>query len=197
MNWINENAGVIILVAAIVILVLLGISVWLLFYLKNRIAVQRLSFLGFYSASVDTGIRYADFTVGNKSLQTVGISELGLKNGKVAFNLTQLYREKAGLPSDAKLVVGQRSSVTMRLTLDELKKVALTKEGKKVVGALRMYVVDFAGTLYQGRVNNVRKLLKELLAEEERPMAASAKKPQQPAATPAAPASKPEEEKDN
>lgn len=172
MNWVNENAGVIILVAAIVIIAMLGLSVWLLFYLKSRIAVQRLSFLGFYSTSVDTGKRYADFTVGNKSLQTVGVSEIGLKNGKIAFNLTELYREKAGLPSDAKLVVGQRNSVTLRLTVDELKKVCVVKDGKRLVHTLRMYVVDFSGTLYQGKVSAVRKLLKELLLEEERGTAA-------------------------
>lgn len=166
MNWINENAGVIVLVTAIVVFVLLGLCVWLLFHLKNRIAVQRLSFLGFYSASMDTGKRYADFTVGNKTLQTVGVSEIGLKNGKVAYNLTELYREKAGLPSDAKLVVGQRNSIAMRLTVDELKKIAVLKDGKKTVRTLRMYVVDFSGALYQGRVGAVKKLLKELLAEE-------------------------------
>ena len=166
MNWLNENAGVLVLVLSVIIIAMLALSVWLLFYLKNRIAVQKLSFLGFYSASMDTGKRYADFTVGNKTLQTVGISEIGLKNGKVAFNLTELYREKASLPPDAKLVVGQRSSVTMRLTVDELKRIALSKEGKLVVGTLRMYVVDFAGNLYQGKVRAVRKLLLELLAED-------------------------------
>lgn len=169
MNWINENAGVIILVAAIIIFVLLGLCVWLLFYLKNRIAVQRLSFLGFYSASIDTGKRYADFTVGNKTLQTIGVAEIGVMNGKVAFNLTELYREKASLPPDAKLMVGQRSSITMRLTVDELKKLVVTKKGEKRVGTLRMYVVDLSGTLYRGRVGAIRKLLRETLAEEKKP----------------------------
>ncbi len=169
MNWINENAGVIILVAAIIIFVLLGLCVWLLFYLKNRIAVQRLFFLGFYSASIDTGKRYADFTVGNKTLQTIGVAEIGVMNGKVAFNLTELYREKASLPPDAKLMVGQRSSITMRLTVDELKKLVVTKNGEKRVGTLRMYVVDLSGTLYRGRVGAIRKLLRETLAEEKKP----------------------------
>lgn len=170
MEWLNENAGIIVFVAAIVIIALSAVALYLLFYLKNRIAVQRLSFLGFYSASVDTGKRYADLTVGNPSLHTVGVSEIGVKNGKVSFNLTEIYREKAGLPSDAKLVVGQRGSVTLRLTAEELKKLCIkTGDGKLKVGTLRAYVVDFAGCLYQGKVGAVKKLLKELLAEAGTP----------------------------
>ncbi len=167
MKWINENAGVIVLVTAIIIIVLAAICVWLLFHIKNRIAVQRLSFLGFWSTSMDTGKRYADFTVGNKSLHTVGVQEIGLKNGSVSVSLTDLYREKASLPSDAKPVVAQRGSLTFRLTEEELKKICGPTKGERApVRTLRVYVVDVAGTLYQGKVGAVKKLLKALLAEE-------------------------------
>lgn len=166
MNWFNENAGVIILVAAILIVAMLGVTLWLLLQLKSRIAVQKLSFLGMYATSIDTHKTYADFIVGNKTLYTVGVQEIGLKNGKVNFDLTKRYREKAGLPSDAKLVIGQRSSLTLRLTAEELKQAVVVKDGKKLVGTLKCYVVDFAGVLYEGKVKNVRKLLQELVKEE-------------------------------
>ncbi len=168
MNWFNENAGVVVLILGIVLIVMTGLSVYLLFYLKSRIAVQRLSFLGFYSTSLDTHKNYADFVIGNKTVNTVGISEIGLKNGKIAFNLTALYREKTGLPQDAKLVIGQRSSISFRLTSEELKRTVVTSpDGKKKIGALRVYAVDLTGTLYQGKVANVRKLLLRLMEEEK------------------------------
>lgn len=167
MSWINENAGIIVLVTAIIIIVLASVCLWLLFHLKNRIAVQRLSFLGFWSTSMETGKRYADFTVGNKSLHAVGVQEIGLRNGTVSVSLTELCREKASLPAEAKLVVAQRGSLTFRLTEEELKKICgPTKEERSPVRTLRAYVVDLSGTLYQGKVRAVKKLLKLLLEEE-------------------------------
>lgn len=167
MEWINRNAGVIVLVTAVIVIVLVALCLWLLFYLKNRIAVQRLSFLGLWSTSLETGKRYADFTVGNKSLHTVSVQEIGVKNGSVAVNLTELYREKSSLPSDAKLIVGQRNSLTFRLTEEELKKICgPTKAERAAVRTLRAYVVDVSGTQFQGKVPAVKKLLKTLLDEE-------------------------------
>lgn len=166
MNWLNENAGVLVLVLSVIVIAMLALSIYLLFYLKNRIAVQRLSFLGFYSASMETQNRYADFTIGNKTLNTIGISEIGLRNGKVSYDLTELYREKTGLPAEAKIVIGQRSSLKFRLTKEELLRVAVpAKDGKRTVSVLRMYAVDLSGNLYHGKVRPVRKLLRELLAE--------------------------------
>lgn len=166
MNWINENAGVIVLVTAIAVIVLASLCLWQLLKLKSRIAVQRLSFLGFWSTSLETGKRYADFTIGNSSLHTVGVQEIGLQNGNVSVNLTASYREKAGLPSDAKLAIGQRNSITFRLTEEELKKICGRNADRASVRTLRAYVVDFSGTLYRGKVPAVKKLLKTLLKEE-------------------------------
>lgn len=165
--WLNENAGVVVLIAAIIVIVMLGVAVWLLFFLKNRIAVQRLNFLGFYSTSMETKKRYADFTIGNKSLNDIGIAEIGLKNGGISFRLTELYREKNSLSPEARIVIEQRSSIRLRLTAEELKRTAI-RDGKaqKTVRGLRLYAVDLTGNLYSGRVRAVRRLLKELLTEE-------------------------------
>lgn len=167
MNWINENSGVIVLIMSIVIIALAAIALWVLFYLKGKIAVQKLSFLGFYSIQLDERNSYADFTVGNRSLNDVGIAEFGLRNGKVNFNITSLYREKAEMGPEAKIVIEQRGSVNFQLTAEELKKaVVIGSNGKRYVRTLRLYAVDLTGTLHQGKVNAVRKLLKELSAME-------------------------------
>lgn len=180
MQWLNENAGIIVLVFGILTVALMALSVYLLIYLRNRIAIQRLSFLGLYSKALDTRQDYAELTIGNKTLNTISVAELGLKNGKVAFDLTSNYRMKAGLPEDAKIVIAQRSSIKFRLTSAELAKIAIrTPRGKLHVGAIRIYAVDITGTLYRGRVPMVRKLLKELAAFDKRGEAVPAARPEE------------------
>ena len=168
MNWVNENAGVVALVTAIIVIALLAVTVAMLFFLKSRIAVQRLNFLGFYSRSVDTRKNHAELTFGNRSLNDVGIAELGVSNGKINFDLTQRYREQSGLSFEARIVVEQRSSLHLRLSEEEVRRLCVElPDGKKKVGCLRAYAVDLTGNLYRGRICAVRKLLKELLAEEK------------------------------
>lgn len=167
MDWVNANSGVIVLVMSVILIVLTAIGLWLLFYLKNKIAVQKLTFLGFYSMQLDERKSYAEFTVGNKALNDVGITEFGIRNGGVNFNITSLYRERAGLSAEQKIVIEQRSSVNFRLTAEELKKaIVVGKNGKGVVHTVRLYAVDVTGTLHQGKVGSVRKLLKELNIQE-------------------------------
>ena len=75
MEWLNENSGIIVLIASIILVALIGVVVWLLLRLHSKIAVQRLNFLGFYSVDDSTRRRYAGLTIGNKSLNDVGITE--------------------------------------------------------------------------------------------------------------------------
>ena len=169
MDWLNENSGVVALVAAILTVAMLGLCLFLIFDLRGRIAVQRLKFLGFYSTELDSRRNYAEIMIGNKSLNDMGISELGIKNGKTSFNLTSLYREKAGLAGDARIVIEQRSAIRFCLTVEELKKVLMDgRNGRKVLRTIKVYAVDNTGTLYKGKVNSVKKLLKDVTAAEKR-----------------------------
>lgn len=168
MEWLNENSGVVVLVTAIVTIVLVALCVVLMFDLRSKIAVQRLKFLGFYSTEVDSRKRYAQITVGNKSLNDVSIIEIGVKNGKTNFDLTALYKVKANLGEDVRVVIQQRSNLTFRLEVEELKKVLMDgKNGKKVLKTLQVYVVDVTGTLYHGRTPALRRLLKDVLTAEK------------------------------
>ncbi len=168
MEWLNENSGVIVLVTAIVTIVLVALCVVLMFDLRNKIAVQKLKFLGFYSTEVDSRKRYAQITVGNKSLNDVSIIEIGVKNGKTNFNLTALYKAKANLGQDVRIVIQQRSNLTFRLEVEELKKVLIDgKNGKKLLKTLQVYVVDITGTLYHGRTSALKCLLRDVLTQEK------------------------------
>ena len=167
MEWLNENSGLVALLSAIVIVALVAVCLVLVFNLRGKIAVQKLNFLGFYSAELDSRKNYAEIVIGNKSLNDLAISELGIKNGKMSFNLTALYREKENLSEDARIFIRQRSAIRFRLSVEELKKVLMDgKGGKKILRTLKVYVVDATGTLYQGRIGAVAKLLRDLMYAE-------------------------------
>lgn len=168
MDWLNENSGVVALISAIILIALIGVTVYLLLRLHSKIAVQRLKFLGFYSIDKDTRKRYAGVTIGNRSLNDVGIEDLGIQNGKVNFSLTEKYKNDKCMQSDARIVVEQRSSLSFELSCGELRELVIENNGKKILGCLRVYAVDLAGTLYRGRIPAVRKLLKELLVAEKK-----------------------------
>lgn len=165
MEWLNEGVGLIVLISAIVIILLAVAAICILLNLRTKIAVQRLKFLGFFSADTQTREEYAELTIGNKSLNEVGISELGIKNGKVTFDLSGLYKSKMGLGGDARIVIEQRSSLRFRMTVEELATVLTDGKKGKELKTLRLYAVDFTGTLYQGKIPAVQSLLKKILAE--------------------------------
>lgn len=165
MDWLNEGVGLIVLIASVIIVLLLAVALTLLCILRSKIAVQRLKFLGFYSTDKETRERFAECTLGNPSLNEVAVTEIGISNGKVTFNLTDLYKKKANLTKEARVVIEQRSSI--RFTLDEKELMTLLLDGKngKELKPLRLYAVDLTGNLYRGKIKPVQKLLAELLAE--------------------------------
>lgn len=168
MEWLNEHAGLLVLVMAIIIIALIAVALVVLYGIRRKIAVQRLNFLGFYSTNTQTRENYANLTIGNRSLNDVGIAELGLRNGKVNFPFIDLYKRKKELSADARVVIEQRSSISFSLTADELKLALIDgKEGKKILKKLSLYAVDLTGTMYRGKINAVRKLLAELLAADK------------------------------
>ena len=133
---------------------------------------------------MDDRTDYASLTIGNRSVSEIALKELGVKNGRIAFNLTALYRKKEGLDEKTHIVIEQRRSIGFRLEREEL--LALLVDGKrgKVLRALRLYAIDLTGNVYEGRIPAVRKLLAQLLA------GAPAKEPA-PSAVPAAPLRRP------
>lgn len=162
---LSEILLVIILVVSALAVIGIALAILFLVNLRSKIAVQKLKFLGFYSQDKDTRENYAEFVVGNRALNEVGIAELGLKNGAVTFDLTALYKKKAGLRREDKLMVEQRSSLQFRMSEEELASVLADGKNGKRLGTLKMYCVDFTGTLFTGRVKGVSILAKKVLAE--------------------------------
>lgn len=191
MDWFNENAGIMTLILLIVSVIAFVFIIIVTMTLKNSIAVQRLKMVGFYSKDVASRENYAEFTVGNRSLNDVSIKEIGIKNGKINLDFTALYMQKAGLNPGARIVIDQRSSLTFRMTEEELATVYLdTPKGKKL-HRLRLYIVDLPGNVYYGNMHAVRKLLVDRDKRLEAESAASAK------AKPAQKTEKPQEPQQN
>lgn len=164
--WINDNAGIIVLIFGVLTLALLGVALWLVFGLRSRFAVQRLKFVGLYSADTLTRANYASLTIGNRSVNEIALKELGIKNGGVAFDLTALYKRKAGLDEKGRIVIEQRHSLDFCLDTQELRAVLIDGKKGKELKMLRLYAIDLTGNLYEGRIPAVRRLLAALLAED-------------------------------
>lgn len=161
--WFNENAGIMTLILLIVSVIAFVFIIILTLSLRNRIAVQKLKMVGFYSRDTASRENYAEFTVGNRSLNDVGVSEIGLRNGKINLDFTALYMKKANINPGTRIVIDQRSSITFRLTEEELSSVLLESRNGKKLYRLRLYVVDIPGNVYYGNMHAVRKLLAEYL----------------------------------
>ncbi len=193
MDWFNENAGIMVLLLIVISVIAFIVLIVLAVSLRSRIAVQRLKMVGFYSRDVATQENYAEFTVGNRSLNDVGVKEIGVQNGKINRDLTAIYRTKANLTDGSRIVIDQRGSITFRMTEKELADYLLNTDKKRMLSRLRLYVVDLPGNVYYGKVSAVRKLLAEYLKrlkENGTPILPAAEKAEAPAeeAAPAAPA---------
>lgn len=163
MEWFNENAGVMVLILLVISVTAFIVLICFTLSLRNRIAVQRLKMVGFYSRDVSSRENYAEFTVGNRSLNDIGVAEIGLRNGKINLDFTALYMQKANLNPGTRIVIDQRSSISFRLTEEELSTVLLESPKGKKLYRLRLYVVDIPGNVYYGSMHAVRKLLAEYL----------------------------------
>ena len=164
MEWLNENAGLVVLISTIVTVILLIIAICILWGVRNKLAVQKLNFLGFYSTDAETRVNYAELTYGNKSLGEIAIVEIGILNGKVNFDLTSFYRKKCGIAPNVRLVIEQRNSLRFTMSEQELWSVLIDGKKGKVLKKLRLYAVDLTGNIYRGRIPTVQKMLKHSMA---------------------------------
>lgn len=163
MEKLNENVGLILIIVAVVLLVVLGIIIWLLVEMKKKLAVQRLKFIGHFAADPDTRRMVANITVSNRSLSDITITELGLRNGKVNFDYTDVYKHQNKLNKDARVVVGQRDAIRFTLSAEELVKTLIqSRNGKVVLKKISVYAMDSTGIAYMGTVKDVKRLLSEL-----------------------------------
>ena len=160
---LTEILLVIILVVAALAVVGSAVAICFLVNLRNKMVVQRLKFVGLYSQDKDTRENYAEFVIGNRSLNEVGISQIGLKNGSITFDLTAAYKNKAGLRPDERLLVEQRGSLKYTMSEKELAEILIDGKKGKMLGSLKLYCIDFTGTLYEGKVRNVKKLAQKVL----------------------------------
>ena len=122
METLNQNAGLIVLIVAVVLIALLGVVIWLIIEMKKKLAIQRLKFIGHFAADPDTRRMVANITISNRSLNDITITEVGIRNGKVNFDFTDVYKKQSKLSKDARIVVGQRDAIRFTLSAEDLVK---------------------------------------------------------------------------
>ena len=163
METLNQNAGLIVLIVAVVLIALLGVVIWLIIEMKKKLAIQRLKFIGHFAADPDTRRMVANITISNRSLNDITITEVGIRNGKVNFDFTDVYKKQSKLSKDARIVVGQRDGIRFTLSAEDLvKSLIQNPNGKVVLKTISVYAMDSTGIAYIGKVSDVKKLLGEL-----------------------------------
>lgn len=167
MEWLNSNAGILVVIFSAVIIALAAFCICLLLSLRKKFILQKLNFIGFYSIDKDSRNQYATLTIGNKSVNDLSLSVLGIQNGKVNIELTDLYRSNNSIADETRIVIEQRSAISFKLKREDLRKLVIETNGKKVVKTLKLYVVDLTGAVYRGKIPAVRKLIKDMLKSEK------------------------------
>ena len=163
MEQLNEYAGLIAIVSFGVLFLLCDIVICMLISLSKKLSVQRLKFMGQFSADPDTRKVVADITVSNRALYDVTVTELGLINGKVNFSFTDVYKKQNKLAEEASIVVGQRGAIRLILSAEDLAKALVQNaRGKVILKKIYFYAMDSAGISYKGKIPNVRKLLVQI-----------------------------------
>ena len=167
MEWLNANAGILIVVFSVILVALGGLCTYLLFSLRKKFIIQKLNFNGLYSVDKDTRQQYASLTIGNKSLNDLSITELGVQNGKVNIEFTSICKNQNEVGNDARIVIEQRSAISFKLNCNDLRKIVINRNGKNILKKLQLYALDITGTVYRGKIPAIKKLIKELLIAEK------------------------------
>lgn len=168
MDWLNEHSGLLIIICSVLIIALLAVTIYIVYDVRKKIASQKINFLGLYAIDPNTRVAYAKLTFGNKSINNLGITELGVKNGGVNFPFTAEFRAQHRLGDSARIIIEPRCAIEFKLSTDDLKKVIFEKNGKKMLKTLRLYAIDVAGSCYQGKVKAIKRLVRELMIAEEK-----------------------------
>lgn len=168
MEWLNSNAGILVVVFSVIILALAALCTYLLFSLRNKIIIQKLNFTGLYSVDKDSRQQYASLTIGNKSLNDLSITEIGVQNGKVNIELTSICKKQNEISKEARIVVEQRSAISFKLSCNDLSKLVINRNGKDILKKLQLYAVDITGTVYRGKIPAIKKLIREMLTAEKK-----------------------------
>ncbi|MDE6274102.1 MAG: hypothetical protein K2L87_03535 [Clostridiales bacterium] len=167
MNWLEEHSGLLVLICSVLIIALLAVIIYAVCDVRKKIASQKINFLGLYEVDPNTHVAYAKLTFGNKSINNLGITELGIKNGGVNIPFTAEFRAQKRLGDTARIIIEPRCAIDLLLDTAMLRKVVFEKNDKKVLKTLRLYAIDVAGTCYQGKAKAVKRLVHELMVADE------------------------------
>lgn len=161
MKFLNENAGVFVLIFGI--LVVIGI-VWTIIQnhrLTKNLVTKKFDFTDGYEIDRRTGEKYFTVVIANKTVNDATLTDVGFKIGDETFSFFEEFRLKNFLTQKDKVVIYQRSSVKMKLGIEEVESAFFKYKRGKKIEKIRVYVTDSSGSVVVGRARTVRRIVKE------------------------------------
>ena len=157
MEFLKENAPVILTVLLLVILVLAVVSILLNAKLVKNLVTKRFSFHDIKEVNKDTNEQTFSVIVANRSLSDIAVSSIGVVSGLKFFDFRENYRSA---DRSEKPVIPQRSSIKLSIGIAELEDLVFSNAEKGRLQKTCVYVIDSSGNMSKCRARNFHKILK-------------------------------------
>lgn len=161
MEFLNKNAGIFVLVFGILLVV--GV-VWMIIQnhrLTRNLVTKKFDFTDGYEIDRRTGEKFFTVVIANKTVNDATLTDVGFKIGDETFSFFEEFRTRSFLAQKDKVVIYQRSSVKMKLTVEEIESAFFKYKRGKKIEKIRVYVTDSSGTVVVSKARTVRRVVKE------------------------------------
>lgn len=161
MEFLNKNAGVFVLIFGILLVVGVVYAIIQNYRLVRNLVTKKFDFTDGYEIDRVTGEKYFTVVIANKTVNDATLTDVGFKIGKESFSFFDQFRAKNFLTQSDKAVVYQRSSVKMKIEIEEVETAFFKYKRGKRIEKIRVYVTDSSGSVVVGKARTIRRIVKE------------------------------------
>lgn len=158
MEFLKENAPVILTMLLLVILVLVVVGILLNTKLVKNLVTKRFSFHDIKEVDKDTNVQSFSIIVANRSLSDVAVNSIGVVSGLKFFDFRENFRD--GDRFSEKPVIPQRASIKLTIGITELEELIFSNAENGKLKKTCVYVIDSSGNMSKCRARNFHKILK-------------------------------------
>ena len=158
MEFLKENAPVILTVLLLVILVLVVVGILLNTKLVKNLVTKRFSFHDIKEVDKDTNVQSFSIIVANRSLSDIAVNSIGVVSGLKFFDFRENFRD--GDRFSEKPVIPQRASIKLTIGISELEELIFSNVENGKLKKTCVYVIDSSGNMSKCRARNFHKILK-------------------------------------
>ena len=158
MEWLKENQALVMVILFLAVIALAVVVLVLCNKIYKNFYVKKFSFTDLLEET--DGADTITLIIGNKSLNDVTVSALGMSNGLSSFDYIREYRRQANIQEGGKVVIPSRSTVSLRIDRKDVES-AVMKDFALPPKKLSAYVIDAYGGLCKGKVRVISKQFKK------------------------------------